>query len=195
MFNVEYRRLGRFGGGGGWPATFDDVADAVTAISDRFPELPLLMVGHSAGGHLALVTAACLAERVDGVVAVSAPTDLRAMSHRGSEAVDDLIADAPRADRWSLTSPIEMLPTGVPTVCVHGDSDTTVDPEMSTRYVAAALAAGDDARLVIVPGEGHRSGLLATSQTWRTVVERLDRWTHSGPAGSRTGRCMTMDGG
>ena len=195
VLNVEYRRLGRFGGGGGWPATFDDVTDAVTTVSHRFPDLPLWVVGHSAGGHLALFAAARLAECVDGVVSVSAPTDLRTMSRRGSDAVDELVAGAPLPDRWSLTSPIEMLPTGVPTVCVHGEDDTTVLPEMSVRYVEAALAAGDDARLVLVSGEGHRSVLLASSQTWRAVIESLDRWADGGHAVSRNISSVTKDGG
>jgi len=57
----EFRRTGQ--PGGGWPGTFDDVATAV----DRVPALvreaagtgviadgPVLLAGHSAGGHLAL---------------------------------------------------------------------------------------------------------------------------------------------
>jgi acetyl esterase/lipase len=57
----EFRRTGQ--AGGGWPGTFDDVAAAV----DRLPGLvraaagpgtvapgPVLLAGHSAGGHLAL---------------------------------------------------------------------------------------------------------------------------------------------
>jgi acetyl esterase/lipase len=54
VWNIEYRRVGN---GGGWPATFEDVAAAI----DRLPELdaPLDLervglLGHSAGGHLAL---------------------------------------------------------------------------------------------------------------------------------------------
>src|SRR5580693_1080204 len=54
VWNIEYRRVGN---GGGWPATFLDVAAAI----DHLPELdaPLdlarvTVVGHSAGGHLAL---------------------------------------------------------------------------------------------------------------------------------------------
>lgn len=195
VFNVAYRRLGRFGGGGGWPETFDDVTDAATLISDRFVDAPLMLIGHSAGGHLALVAAARLPERIDGVVAMSAPTDLRALSESGSEPVDALVARAPRDRRWSSTSPIEMVPSGVRTLCVHGDADTTVDPVMSARYVEAARAAGDDADLILVPGEGHRSPLLAGSRTWQAVLESLHRWTSDQSAGSRSGCDTTMDGG
>ena len=59
-WNVEYRRLG---GGGGWPATFVDVAAAIDHLAalERHPELGqaldldrVSVLGHSAGGHLAL---------------------------------------------------------------------------------------------------------------------------------------------
>jgi acetyl esterase/lipase len=57
----EYRRTGQRGGG--WPGTFDDVAAAVDVLPSRVREAvgaglisaePVLLAGHSAGGHLAL---------------------------------------------------------------------------------------------------------------------------------------------
>ena len=64
--NLEYRRLGE--DGGGWPGTFDDVAAAfrklgVVATEDDGGRLDLDrigVVGHSAGGHLALWAASAL---------------------------------------------------------------------------------------------------------------------------------------
>src|SRR2546423_15709440 len=59
-WNVDYRRVGR-GEGGGWPATFADVAAAVDHLADLDAPLDLTRVaavGHSAGGHLALWAAA-----------------------------------------------------------------------------------------------------------------------------------------
>lgn len=56
VWNVEYRRMGG-GQGGGWPATFLDVAAAV----DHLAAIPapvdlgrVTLLGHSAGGQLAL---------------------------------------------------------------------------------------------------------------------------------------------
>src|SRR6476646_8741043 len=55
VLNAEYRRVG---GGGGWPATFDD-ARAVVALAREQPEAArAAVVGHSAGGHPALSAAA-----------------------------------------------------------------------------------------------------------------------------------------
>ena len=51
--NVEYRRVG---GGGGYPATLDDVSAAIDALAGVDAALDLdtvVTIGHSAGGHLA----------------------------------------------------------------------------------------------------------------------------------------------
>lgn len=58
VWNVEYRRIGE--PGGGWPGTFLDVATAVDAVGGLDPALDteqVIVVGHSAGGHLAAWTA------------------------------------------------------------------------------------------------------------------------------------------
>ena len=54
VWNIEYRRLGA---GGGWPATFEYVAAAVDHLAEIDAPLDMARVsllGHSAGGHLAL---------------------------------------------------------------------------------------------------------------------------------------------
>lgn len=60
-WNIEYRRVGA--PGGGWPGTFQDVASAIDALADlsrpfRLELHRVVVAGHSAGGHLALWTAA-----------------------------------------------------------------------------------------------------------------------------------------
>ncbi|UOZ03643.1 alpha/beta fold hydrolase [Amycolatopsis sp. WQ 127309] len=54
VWNIEYRRIGE--AGGGWPGTFLDVAAAVDALDGLDPALDtgrVVLLGHSAGGHLA----------------------------------------------------------------------------------------------------------------------------------------------
>jgi acetyl esterase/lipase len=53
VYNIEYRRLGE--PGGGYPGTFQDIAAAIDKIAEGQRDLSrLVLIGHSAGGHLAL---------------------------------------------------------------------------------------------------------------------------------------------
>lgn len=191
--NVEYRRVGLGGGGGGWPATFDDVADAVDHVA-RLPELDptcVVLCGHSAGGQLALWVAGRHrlppghegartaghrpAVTLRGVVSVAGVVDLAAaVRGTGAEPVGRLLGG--RLDLLDSASPFALLPLGVPQALVHGDADTVVPLSMSQRYARAAVDAGDDAVVDVVPGAGHRDVLSAASATWAAVVTHLERW-------------------
>ena len=86
-FNVEYRRLGD--PGGGWPGTFDDVQAATNfvlahATEWRLDSRHVVVVGHSAGGHLALLLAG-RDPRITGVVGLAAITDLAAYQKETSD--------------------------------------------------------------------------------------------------------------
>jgi acetyl esterase/lipase len=191
--NVEYRRVGRLGGGGGWPETFVDVAAAVDALADQ-PGLDLTRVvacGHSAGGHLALWLAA--RPRLDpgtpgsgirvplrGVVSLAGIGDLRAAADLdlGAGAVTQFLGGGPDAhpDRYRSASPIEFLPLGVPQVLVHGSADTVVPPSLSEDYIRRAQARGDtDAVYELVPGAGHRDMLQPRSEAWQAARAHLGR--------------------
>nr|MDP9466930.1 S9 family peptidase [Actinomycetota bacterium] len=75
----------------------------------------------------------------------------------GSGAVAALLGGDPVdvPERLAAADPLGLLPTGVPTVCVHGQTDDVVPVAQSEAYVALA---GDAARLVRLPG-GHSGHL------------------------------------
>lgn len=189
-WNIEYRRLGPLGGGGGWPATLEDVSAAVDhlRVVPRVDHSRVVTCGHSAGGQLALWAAArhrlpagapgCepgLALR--GAVSLAGVVDLAeaARAGLGDGAVQELLGGEPGevADRVAVASPVRLLPFGVPQVLVHGQADTVVPAAMSEAYVAAAVAAGDDARYVGMPGVGHMGVSRASAGTWPVLREEL----------------------
>jgi acetyl esterase/lipase len=192
-YNVEYRRVGLGGGGGGWPATMDDVATAVDRLVDE-PEVDasrVVLVGHSAGGQLVLWVAGRhrlplghlgseaagrpVAVGLRGVVAVAGVVDLDAATRGGGRGpVEQLVGADP--ERRRAASPIELLPIGVAQLLVHGTADTTVPLAMSEAYAAAASAAGDVVVLEQVAGAGHRDVLSPRSRSWAAVVARLPGW-------------------
>jgi acetyl esterase/lipase len=165
-WNVEYRRVGA---GGGWPMTFDDVKAAVGGVQQ-----PLVTLGHSAGGHLALWLAAehgaVLAVSQAGVVDLVDAWRL-GLSHRAPEA---LLGGSPEEfpDRYAFASPAARLPLGVPQLLVHGRRDDTVPADMSRAYAEQARRTGDDVELVETD-EGHFECLDPASESWSAIVERL----------------------
>jgi acetyl esterase/lipase len=196
-WNIEYRRVGRFGGGGGWPATFADVAAAVDALEQQTGlDLDRVVTcGHSAGGQLALWLAARhrLGDEapdapggparvtVHAAVALAGVVDLRRADELGlgGGAVASFLGGSADAvpERYECTSPMARLPLGVPQVLVHGLADTVVPPAMSEEYVTRAMAGGDDARYVPVPGETHSDMLAPSSAGWAAALEHLERLT------------------
>jgi acetyl esterase/lipase len=183
-WNVEYRRLGR--DGGGWPMTFDDVASAIDQLADLDDagDLDLervTLVGHSAGGQLALWAAARsalpadapgAAPRVVGqrVLALAAVCDLP----RAGKVAARLLGGGPGEvpERWAQADPMRRIPLSVPVALVHGTRDETVDAQRSRDYAAAAEAVGAPVTLIETTGE-HRDPIDPSKPAWRAAADWL----------------------
>ena len=141
---LEYRRVG---GGGGWPTTFDDVRVGLRRIVQHHPRASRrVVVGHSAGGHLALWAAATEPlPVVDAVIGLAPVADLTEMagvferSDAGDNPVVDLMGGTPedRPDRYDLADPVRLPRPDTSVRLLHGARDTVVPLELSTRYAAA----------------------------------------------------------
>jgi 3-dehydroquinate dehydratase type II len=167
-WNVEYRKANE---GGGWPQTAEDVTTAIDHVAHlgaRIDRDRTAVIGHSAGGHLAL--AARAATRTE-VVALAAVTDLDAAheDRLGSGAVARFFGDHPPGE----ASPIANLPLGVPQVLVHGTLDDTVPADYSRRYVDAARSAGDEVEYLELEGVGHVDLIDESSPAWSDIACRL----------------------
>jgi acetyl esterase/lipase len=174
-WNVEYRRVGA--SGGGYPQTLHDVAaviDALQAVAQYHPlDLErVVLIGHSAGGHLALwaATRPRPAVRAALVVALAGVTDLSEAERRGlgGGAVRDFLrrpaAEAPDAD------PAAHLPLDVPVLLVHGTADDRVPVDFSEAFCAAA---GPACHLELLPGVDHFAVIHRRSPAWDRTVVRL----------------------
>jgi acetyl esterase/lipase len=157
-FNVEYRRVGD--PGGGWPGSLEDVLLAVEHA--RGLAARLVLVGHSAGGHLALLAGARLDVPVVALAAVSDPTTW------ANDAAHAFFGGEPPAEG----SPLAQAPLGVPQVLVHGTRDDTVPFEQSVRY---AEAAGDEAELILLEDAGHFEPIDPLSPESATVCAAVER--------------------
>jgi acetyl esterase/lipase len=189
---LEYRRVGDEGGG--WPGTFEDIARGADHLREIAPARGLdlnrvVAVGHSAGGHLALWLAGRPRLRAADPLRGKAPLPLRgvvglapiadlargAAEHVCGEAVPRLLGGSPaeRPERYSVASPIGLLPLGVPQEIVHGRADRIVPVALSEAYVTAAREKGDAARLVAVDEAGHFDVIAPTSKAWLRVEDAV----------------------
>ncbi|MFZ3416617.1 alpha/beta hydrolase family protein [Arthrobacter sp. 3Tela_A] len=178
--NLEYRRAGN---GGGWPETFDDISAGIDALAD-LPELagapgPVIALGHSAGGHLAVWAAGRKDPRVplDGVVSQSGVLDLLRAQELGlsSEAAENFLGASPEEDpeRWEAADPVRAVPAPVPVFVLHGSEDTTVPVELAENYVRAAKAAGGTSELRLIPGD-HFEMITPGTAGWAEVLRAVE---------------------
>ena len=174
--NIEYRRVGPAGsgGGGGVPQTLDDVRAAVATLGDTDLALDrVVTLGHSAGGHLAAWAGHTL-EVVTHVISQAGVLDLVAADRQGlgGGAVRAFLDHAAGPGDREV-DPRQHLPLDVPVWCVHGSDDVVVPISQSRDYVAAATAAGARAELVEVDGD-HFVVIDTGSEAWRRTIEVLD---------------------
>jgi acetyl esterase/lipase len=191
-WNIEYRKVGAFGGGGGWPQTFQDVSKAIDRLEgiERLDTGRVVTCGHSAGGHLALWAAGRdqlseemgfgpVAVPVKGAISLAGVVDLQAADRLGlgNDATARFLGghcdERPEVYCWA--SPAAMLPIGVPQVLLHGLEDTVVPPTMSENYEVIARKAGDEVTYLPLAGLGHRELIDPSGSAWEATLGALDK--------------------
>ena len=184
-WNLEYRRLGAGrGGGGGWPMTFEDVARGIDHLAGLDGPLDLsrvVLVGHSAGGQLALWAAsrsrlpagavgAAPVVAASAVVALAPVTNLVRARVHAERLLGGTVEQHP--DRWAQADPVRAGAPGVPALVVHPTGDETVPVARSREY-----AARTGVELVETPGR-HRDPIDPSTPAWAAAADFL--------AGART---------
>ena len=103
-----------------------------------------------------------------GVVDLHRAWELGLSSH----AVGELLGGSPDQfpERYAEASPYTLLPLSIRQMLLHGTEDDSVPLELSERYEAAAVAAGDPATLLTLPGAGHFELVDPQSSEWPNVV-------------------------
>ncbi len=187
----EYRRVGA--PGGGWPGTFDDVSicfEALGTICAAHGVRPrrTVLLGHSAGGHLALWAAArhrLPADspwrsqwRPDRVVSLAGCSFLGLADdwELDDNATADLLGGSAREvpERYALADPVALLPLAVPVTLLHGTEDQQVPVAMSREYAARSEQAGDPVKLVELFGLDHFALVDPLSTAWPDLLAAID---------------------
>lgn len=139
VFSLEYRRTGDLGGG--WPGTLEDIqrgVDAGLALS-QFPidQDKIVLSGHSAGGHLALLAGAKLEQnKIKGVIGLAAIFDILEYS-RGTNSCQNAAQPFMGGDEFSQAAAYEQAnPAGMAlhpfSLLLQGSADSIVPQSQAT---------------------------------------------------------------
>jgi acetyl esterase/lipase len=195
-WNIEYRRLGQ--SGGGWPGTYLDVAHAVDhlrliAARRKLDLNRVVVVGHSAGGHLAMWTAARRRVPRNSAIYVNDPLPIRGVidlagtadmktflplqrsSCGGQPVVEEMLGGTPTdvPERYAAVSAIEMLPLGVMQTLVWGRPDQVAPISLAENYVAAAKRENETVNLITFEKIGHFEIATPFKPSWPLIEKQI----------------------
>lgn len=169
VVNAAYRARAD---GGGYPSMVEDVVCAARFAGRRATDAgldadPIVVIGHSAGAHLAAM-AALVGDAldppcphpptpIDALVGLAGPYDITLLPH----VADNLFGTGPEDDTevWEEGNPITHAAArpDVPVLLLHGEADDTVDVSFTDDFAAALRAGGHEVDVRIVPGATHAS--------------------------------------
>jgi acetyl esterase/lipase len=178
--------------GGGWPNTFLDVAKGINHLREMAREYALdldhvVVIGHSAGGHLALWSA--MQDQLpagseiaipdplplSGVVSLAGIVDPESYLVREGQScgtsVDELMGGLPEdlTERYQQASPLKMAPLGTPQILISGVEDPIVPLTHVEPYYKKARQQGDKIKWKKVKQAGHFEVIAPGSVAWPAV--------------------------
>jgi len=174
VWSLEYRRTGDEGGA--WPGTFEDILAGINALNriDNLDTQNLAILGHSAGGHLALLAGAraemleVQPELIVGLAAISDVVTYAAGDNSCQSATSLFMGgDArERAEEYFAANPANH---GLHqnTVLLQGDRD---------EIVPLSQAELPGARTIVVPGASHFDWAHPETPSYRALLDLLDEY-------------------
>jgi acetyl esterase/lipase len=170
VWSLEYRRSGDIGGG--WPSTYDDVKAGILASdiynSGEFDLTNSVLVGHSAGGHLALLAGGEI-KQLKGVISLAAITDIAeyaAGTNSCQEVTQAFMQGMPKdkPSDYHIANPSKQ-PLHINTIILHGDKDIVV-PALKLDKL--------ERKVIMLEGGGHYDWIHPGSMAFRTLTQQLN---------------------
>ena len=177
--NLEYRRVGNEGGA--WPGTFEDLRSAYQFLVQNSKKHNLdasriVVMGHSAGGQLAL----CLAAhepRIRNVISLAGVVDLqRAYElHLSHDAVVEFLRGTPNEvpEHYREANPMQLSIPHARQCLIQGLRDEDVPPDFSSSYVSAKQKRTgkekEDVQLLEIEHADHFDLIDPQSAAWKQV--------------------------
>lgn len=173
VWSLEYRRVGDHGGG--WPGTFNDIQNGLVTIAAQYggeqalAQRDVTLIGHSAGGHLALLAGQQATELVDRIVGLAAITDIKtyAAGENSCQQAGKRFMEGADDQAWKAANPAEQAAQHI-TYLFHGDVDSIVPVSQSREF-----ATREQVEVVWLEGAGHFDVIDPQSRAWLTILNKL----------------------
>ena len=175
-----------------FPAQLDDVHAAIAFFKSQADVLGvdasrIVLLGRSAGGHLALLAAYTAHDSsIRGVISLYGPADLlwgydhpaAPLVYDSRKTMRDFIGGTPgsHAQQYSLASPITHVSSAVPTLVIHGKRDELVSPEHSRRLASALRAANKPVRHLELPWATHACDYVFSGPCGRITRNEVEQF-------------------
>jgi acetyl esterase/lipase len=194
VWSVGYRRANE--DGGGYPGTFQDVGLALDRLRSDAARYHLdlsrtVLVGHSAGGHLALWAAArdslpaasplynAHPFMPGSIISLAGIGDLEAFArlvpiHCGPGILEKLVPATIATDAYAEISPAALPAPKAPVVMISGILDRLVPPYAAHDYARAMRRKQASTELVEIPGAGHFDLVTPGTRAWTEIRGRIE---------------------
>jgi acetyl esterase/lipase len=176
VWNVEYRRWSPEDEGV-WQETISDTLRAWGHLEglDGVDATRTAVIGHSAGGHLALVLSALSERTPTFCIAQAAVSDLVAADQAGlsdgGDATRRWIGQPSSSDAppWNDLNPIHLSPQ-CPVIMAHGTHDLDVPASMSVACTEAYTSRHVDATMLQLQGD-HYTIISPEHEGWKKIQD------------------------
>jgi len=150
-----------------YPRPVDDVACAVAYAAEQVPDVPVVLVGHSAGAQL-VALAGLVPDRddvtcpyppypADAVVGLAGPYDVTQTGGLAENLFG--VPESEDPELWRDGNPLTWTAERpeVPFLLVHGEDDRDVPMHFTDDFAAALTEGGHDVTVEKLPGVTHMS--------------------------------------
>jgi acetyl esterase/lipase len=181
-WNIEYRRVGN--PGGGWPGTFEDIRNAFRYVAQMakrydFDSTKVAVMGHSAGGQLAL----CLAAHESSlkrVISLAGVVNLQQAweQHLSNNAVVEFLGGKPSEviEHYREGDPMQQKVDHATTQwLIHGAADDVVPSYFSRQYAELKKKNGEDVHYTEISTAAHFDLIDPRSNAWPQVENTVRR--------------------
>ena len=165
VISLEYRRI---------PGNPDAMVADIDLAIKNLPSNDFILIGHSAGGHLALVACA-KNEGVKTVIALAPVTSLLATYEMDLDKSAALEFLGEPANLRPDLDPMTFDPLSANISIIHGASDLWVPIELTRKYVEKLKGEGSSINYIELANIGHFEMIHPQSIVWSELISQINK--------------------